>query len=70
MTTKIQPVAKATLGQEIDAVTAGLHARISALEAKASTDEQKVVAWVKTNWPHAVTWVGGAVMALKAFGKL
>lgn len=54
-----------TTGQAIDAELAVVKARVAVLEADAKTDWAKAKAWALANWPHAVTWVGGAAMAVK-----
>lgn len=59
-----------TVGQTIDADVAVLKAKMAALEAAAVAKEHALVTWVKTNWPHFVTWVSTALMGLKLFGKL
>lgn len=68
--TKVLPIAKATVGQEVDAVLAGLHARITVLESAAESTEKKVMAFIKATWPHVVTWASTALVGLKLFGKL
>jgi hypothetical protein len=74
-----QPAAApaATVGQEMDAVVAGLHARVTALEVKAGTVEteikttaQKAWAWIASNWHHALTAVATSAGALKYLGIL
>lgn len=54
-----------TVGQVVDADVAALKARVAALEADATTDFAKVKAWVKTNWPHFITYAGIAGLAVK-----
>lgn len=54
-----------TIGQTVDAELAVVKARIAVLEADAKTDFAKVKAWVAANWPHFVTWVGAAAVAVK-----
>lgn len=50
----------------IDAAELALiKAKVTALEAKASTDWAAVKAYVKTNWPHAVTWLLAGATAFK-----
>lgn len=57
-----------SVGQEIDAEFAVLKARVALLESDAKTAWADVVAWVKAQWPHFVTWAGTAAVAVKAFG--
>ena len=57
-TTAISPAAPTTLGASIDAEIVVLKSRIASLESAAKTDWSAVKQWVKTNWPHAVTWTG------------
>jgi hypothetical protein len=59
------PVKTAAANLE-SAVVADIHTRLAALETTAKSDAAKVKAWVATNWPHAVTWIGGAWIAVKA----
>ena len=47
-----------TIGSSIDAEIVVLKSRIASLESAAKTDWSAVKQWVKTNWPHAVTWTG------------
>ena len=54
-----------TAGQNIDARIALVEAKVKAIETAASTDWVKVKAWVKTNWPHFVTYAGLAAVAFK-----
>lgn len=67
--TNIQPKST-TVGTTVDSWIADFHARIASLEASAKTDESKAVTWIKTNWPHFVTWLAAGVGTLKAFGKI
>lgn len=57
--------AAATIGQEVDKEVAVLKARVAVLEAKAKTDWAEVKAYVKANWPHAVTWLVSGATAVK-----
>ena len=50
------PTAAPTLGQEVDAEIVLLKARVASIEAAGKTDWTDVVAWVKANWAHFVTW--------------
>lgn len=59
------PVAAPTLGQGIDAKVTWLEARIAVLEADAKTDWGKLVAWLKVQWPHFITWGGTAWLVIK-----
>ena len=54
-----------TVGQSIDAEIVVLKARVAAVEAAANTDWSDVKAWVKTNWPHFLTWASTAFVAAK-----
>jgi len=67
-TTPATPAPTKTVGQEVDAELALVKARLAVLEADAKTDWADVVAWVKSEWPHFVTWAGTAALAVKAFG--
>lgn len=58
--------AAATVGQTVDAEIAVLKARLAVVEAKASTDWAAVKAYVKANWPHAVTWLLAGASAVKS----
>lgn len=49
-----------TIGQTVDADIAALKAKVAAIESAGKTDWAKAVAWVKTQWPHFVTWAGVA----------
>lgn len=42
-----------------------IEARVTALENAAKADLGKAESWVKTMWPHAVTWLGLAYAVLK-----
>jgi hypothetical protein len=53
------------VGQSIDAEVVLVKARLAALEAAGKTDWADVKAWVKTNWPHFLTWASTAVVAAK-----
>jgi hypothetical protein len=59
----VPPIGKTSWTEDVEA-------RIAALEAKVKAEGAKVNTWFKTLWPHLITWAGGVVMALKAFGKL
>lgn len=41
-----------------------IEAKLAALAAKLKTEEGDVVTWLKANWPHFVTWLGGALVIL------
>lgn len=62
------PAPASTLGSSIDAELTVVKARIALLEADAKTDWTKVKAWLGTNWPHFVTWVGGGLLVAEKFG--
>lgn len=62
------PAPSKSVGQEVDAELAVIKARVAVLEADAKTAWADVVAWVKAQWPHFVTWAGTAAVAVKAFG--
>jgi len=66
--TNVQPATpvKTAASNLESAVVADIHARLSFLETAAKSDAAKVKAWIATNWPHAVTWLGGAWVAVKA----
>ena len=59
------PTPAASLGQTIDADVAALKARVAALEGDASAFWTKQITWLKANWPHLVTWVTSATVAVK-----
>jgi hypothetical protein len=42
-------------------------ADIAAIKAKVTAFEAKQVGWLKANWPHLVTWIGGVALAVKHF---
>lgn len=42
----------------------GIETKLAALATKLKTDEGNVVTWLKANWPHFVTWLGGALVIL------
>jgi len=50
----------------MSATATDLEARVKALEAAAAAKEHHVLAWIKANWAHYVTWVG---LAWQIFGK-
>lgn len=58
-------VAAATIGQDLDKEVAVVKARLAVLEAKGATDWAAVKAFVKANWPHAVTWLTSGAVAVK-----
>ncbi len=60
--------APTTLGSTIDQELAVVKARLAVLESDASTDWSKVKAWLGTNWPHFVTWAGGALLVVDKLG--
>ena len=60
------PAASATIGAAIDAEVVLVKARLAALEAAGKTDWADVKAWVKTNWPHFVTWATVAASSAPA----
>ena len=45
-----------SFGQSIDAEITVIKARVASLEAGAKSDWKVLVAWVKAQWPHFVTW--------------
>jgi hypothetical protein len=57
--------AAATIGQDIDKEIAVLKARVTVVEAKVAADWAEAKAWVKSNWPHFVTWTGAALVVAK-----
>lgn len=59
------PAATKSLGAEIDGELAVLKARLAVLEADGKTAWSDVVAWVKAQWPHFVTWAGTALVVVK-----
>ena len=65
--TNVQPATpvKTAASNLESAVVADIHTRLAALETTAKSEAAKVKAWVATNWPHAITWAGGAWMAIK-----
>jgi hypothetical protein len=63
--TNIPPVTQ-TVGQKLDAVLAEIKTGAVSVETAAASDFAKAKAWVGTNWPHFVTWVGGAWIAVKS----
>ena len=52
------PAASATIGSAIDAEIVLVKSRIAKLESAGKTDWAVLVARVKADWPHFVTWVG------------
>ena len=64
--TSASPAASATIGAAIDAEVVLVKARLAALEAAGKTDWADVKAWVKTNWPHFVTWATVAASSAPA----
>ena len=63
--TPTSAAASPTIGSAIDAEVVLVKARLAALEAAGKTDWADVKAWVKSNWPHFLTWASTAAVAAK-----
>jgi hypothetical protein len=63
------PIAPATTLVAVPTASLTVEQRLENLEGKIKTDveteETKVKAWFTANWPHFVTWLGGAYILLK-----
>jgi hypothetical protein len=64
--TNIKPIPSPSLGQKLDNLVADIKTELGVVETDAASDFAKAKAWVVTNWPHFVTWVGGAWIAVKS----
>jgi hypothetical protein len=49
----------------MNTVVTDVEARLKALEAKSVVEENKIVAWFKSNWAHIPTWAGVAYAIFK-----